>query len=137
MAIHNLPRLENYWSSDPILSVPSINNVMSSKRFIYITQMIHCNDNSKNTPKNYPSHDKLFKVRPIIEALNRNVKRNYKSSNYKMSIDESMIPFKGRSSLKQYMPMKPIKRGYKVWCLADSKTGYILKFDVYTGKSSE
>ncbi|GFS85859.1 hypothetical protein NPIL_346571 [Nephila pilipes] len=35
--------------------------------------------------------------------------------NEMQAIDESMIPFKGRSSLKQYIPNKPIKRGYKVW----------------------
>ncbi|KAJ6647307.1 PiggyBac transposable element-derived protein 4 [Pseudolycoriella hygida] len=45
-----------------------------------------------------------------------------------------MIKFKGRCVLKQYMPMKPIKRGYKVWCLADAVTGFILAFIVYTGK---
>nr|CAI5821849.1 unnamed protein product [Callosobruchus analis] len=38
-----------------------------------------------------------------------------------------MIAFKGRSAIKQFMPMKPVKRGYKVWCLADSQTGYICK----------
>lgn len=31
--------------------------------------------------------------------------------------------------------MKSVKRGYKLWCLADSRTGYILKFENYTGKS--
>ena len=35
------------------------------------------------------------------------------------------------------MPLKPVKRGYKVWCLADSKTGYIQKFDIYTGKTED
>nr|CAI5851117.1 unnamed protein product [Callosobruchus analis] len=48
-----------------------------------------------------------------------------------------MIAFKGRSAIKQFMPMKPVKRGYKVWCLADSQTGYICKFDIYTGKSAD
>ncbi|XP_046986124.1 piggyBac transposable element-derived protein 4-like [Schistocerca americana] len=32
------------------------------------------------------------------------------------------------------MPMKPVKRGYKVWCLADASTGFIINFDIYTGK---
>ena len=31
------------------------------------------------------------------------------------AIDEAMVKYKGRSSLKQYLPMKPIKRGFKVW----------------------
>ena len=30
--------------------------------------------------------------------------------------------------------MKPIKRGIKVWVLADSHNGYFMKFQVYTGK---
>ena len=30
--------------------------------------------------------------------------------------------------------MKPIKWGFKVWCRADSKNGYINNFVVYTGK---
>lgn len=44
-----------------------------------------------------------------------------------------MVKFKGRSSLKQFMKDKPIKRGYKIWMLCD-KSGYNLKFQVYTGK---
>ena len=51
------------------------------------------------------------------------------------SIDEAMIPFKGRSSMKQYMPLKPIKRGFKVWVRADAHNGYVSQFDVYCGKS--
>jgi len=35
------------------------------------------------------------------------------------------------------MPMKPIKRGYKVWNLADSSTGYVLSFDVYAGNNMD
>ena len=45
-----------------------------------------------------------------------------------------MIKFTGCSTLKQFMPMKPVKRGIKVWALADSHNGYFHKFQVYTGK---
>ena len=51
-----------------------------------------------------------------------------------VSIDEVMIPFKGRSSLKQYMPLKPVRRGIKVWVWADASNGYVSSFQVYTGK---
>ena len=47
-----------------------------------------------------------------------------------------MIKFKGRSLLKQYNPMKPIKRGYKIWCLSDDD-GYIHRFQVYVDKTNE
>lgn len=32
-----------------------------------------------------------------------------------IAIDEMIIPFKGRSGLKQYMKAKPKKWGFKVW----------------------
>ena len=34
-----------------------------------------------------------------------------------VAVDEAMIKLQGCPALKQYMPMKPIKRGIKVWLL--------------------
>lgn len=39
-------------------------------------------------------------------------------------LDPNRLRFKGRSSLRQYMPLKPIKRRYKVWIRAD-EGGYV------------
>lgn len=50
------------------------------------------------------------------------------------STDESMVKFKGRNSMKQYIPMKPIKRRYKVLARAEPVTGYLSKFKLYTGR---
>ena len=47
-----------------------------------------------------------------------------------------MIAFKGRSTIKQCLPKKPVKRGFKVWVRADPVSGYVSEFDVYTGKVS-
>lgn len=33
--------------------------------------------------------------------------------------------------------MKPIKRGIKVWVLADSDNGYFCKFEIYSGKKGD
>ena len=51
-----------------------------------------------------------------------------------MDIDKSMIPYFGKfgQALKQRMPMKPIRFGYKVWCL-NLEGGY---FEIYQGKGS-
>ncbi|XP_049782235.1 piggyBac transposable element-derived protein 4-like [Schistocerca cancellata] len=46
-----------------------------------------------------------------------------------------MVAFKGRASLKQYMPMKPTKHKFKIWVAACSVTGHMLSFQVYEGKS--
>ena len=56
--------------------------------------------------------------------------------NCEQAIDEAMIPFQGRSMLKQYLPMKPVKRGIKVWVRADNHNGYFCQFDVYCGKGT-
>ena len=39
----------------------------------------------------------------------------------------------GQSTMKQYLPMKPVKRGFKVWVVADSANGDV---QVYVGKES-
>lgn len=136
MGIHRLPSTDHYWSSDPSLRVDVISDTMPIKRFKKIVENIHLNDNSTQLPRSDPGYDKLHKVRPIVDLLNSVIANEsiYKPSSF-ASVDESMVPFNGRSPIKQYMPLKPVKRGYKVWCIADAKTGFIFKFRVYTGKS--
>ena len=36
--------------------------------------------------------------------------------------------------LKDYLPGKPNKWGFKAWGLADNANGYLLKCDIYKGK---
>ncbi|KAG5861223.1 hypothetical protein JTB14_004838 [Gonioctena quinquepunctata] len=62
----------------------------------------------------------------INEAIvvNRSEFFSYKNNQGKnLSIDESMVSFEGRCSLKQYMPKKNIKRGFMVWVIAYANTG--------------
>ncbi|XP_046993906.1 piggyBac transposable element-derived protein 4-like [Schistocerca americana] len=79
------------------------------------------------------NYDKLHKLRPFLERISHNFQKAL-NPNECMAVDESMIKFKGRSSIKQYLPRKPTKRGYKVWVLAD-KSGYAWTLDIYTGKN--
>ncbi|KAL3193653.1 hypothetical protein MRX96_016996 [Rhipicephalus microplus] len=86
---------------------------------------LHPTDLTKEKKKGEEGYGRLTRVRPLILALNESFKRQYTPS-VLQAIDESMTRFKGRSSLKQYLPMKPIKRGYKVWWRAESQTGYLI-----------
>jgi hypothetical protein len=83
-----------------------------------------------------PGYDKLGKIKPILERV-RKVFRSVYCPPQNISIDEAMIPFKGRSTLKQYMPLKPVKRGIKVWAMSDAVNGYVSEFQVYTGKKKD
>lgn len=135
MGIHQLPTLKCYWSSDPILRVDAIADVMPASRYKKIVENLHLNDNTKQLPRNDANYDKLHKLRPLLDHLNDAIDKVYQSSS-RYSYDESMIKFKGRCFLKQYMPQKPIKWGYKVWCLADAVTGYIISSFIYTGQEA-
>ena len=59
-------------------------------------------------PRGSLGYDKLFKIRPLIEKLSAMFLAMYKP-HHENSIDEAMVGFKGRSSLKQYMPKKPVR----------------------------
>ena len=53
-----------------------------------------------------------------------------------LSLDESMVKFKGRLAFRQYLPAKPTRWGIKQFVLAEAKSGYCLKSVVYSGKTS-
>lgn len=103
------------------------------QQFRALLSNLHFNDNSTAVPRGEPGFDKCHKIRPILEKVAKNCLTKY-HPNRELSIDEAMVGFKGRSSLKQYLPMKPTKRGFKVWCICESTSGYMLNFDVYCGK---
>ncbi|GFO08813.1 PiggyBac transposable element-derived protein 4 [Plakobranchus ocellatus] len=128
MGYHVLPSYTHYWSSEPDLGVEIVAPTMTKSRFQALLSNLHLNNEANAT-----ENDKLWKLRPLIDRLNLNFGKLY-NANQCQSIDESMILFKRRSTLKQYCPMKPIKRGYKLWVRADT-SGYISKFCVYQGKS--
>ena len=74
-------------------------------------------------------------MRPIIDHCTRVFLSSY-DPHCECAVDEAMIPFQGRSTLKQYIPLKPVERGINVWVWADSHNGYFSQFQVYKGKGS-
>lgn len=133
MGIKRTLSYRDHWSSAPDLHDPFISNLITVNRFGWLLSHLHINDNNLQPDRKDPYFDKLYKVRPLVNELSATFAASYLPTEF-LAIDESMIKFKGRSSLKQYMPKKPVKRGYKVWMLCASN-GYNLKFDIYTGKS--
>ena len=47
-----------------------------------------------------------------------------------------MVPFKGKSLLRQYLPNKPHKWGFKIWGRSGI-SGFLYDFGVYQGRSTE
>lgn len=72
MGIHVLPAACNYWSSDPILNVQGVSNVMTASRYKKITENLHCNDNSNTrSVRKVSGHFEYFRrwMQRAIETL--------------------------------------------------------------------
>ena len=132
MGLHTLPALENYWSTNYYLGTPNIVEKFPRTRFKNILRELHFNNNHEAIPRGEIGHDRAHKVRPVIRNVLDKCRTLY-VPHRENAVDEAMMKFKGRSSLKQYMPKKPIKRGYKVWCRCDSHNGFTCDFQVYLG----
>ena len=105
---------------------------MPYRRFRVLLSCLHLADNTKAVPRGQPGYDKLFKLRPLLKIVQENMLNCY-NQHREVSIDEAMVDFKGRSSLRQYMPMKPTKWGFKVWCGSDAWNGLTFNISVYAG----
>ena len=53
-----------------------------------------------------------------------------------LSIDETLIKFKGKIYFRQFIPIKPGRFGIKCFTLAEASSGYGLVSKIYTGKEN-
>ncbi|XP_046396458.1 piggyBac transposable element-derived protein 3-like [Ischnura elegans] len=126
------PRVRLYWSSDTGLKLSLVAENMTINRYEEIRRYLHFTDSSRIPADN---RDKLIKIRPFLDFLHKSFHNALDPEEFQ-SIDEMMIPFKGRSSLKNYLPKKPKKWGYKTWVRA-GVSGYVFCFELYQGASEQ
>ena len=105
MGINHLPVLSDYWKMDPIYRYSPVADRITRDRFCEITRYFHFVDNTVLLPWGDPGYDKLGKVWPVIDTVSKQFLQNY-NPHRENSVDEAMIKFKGRSSMKQYLPKK-------------------------------
>ena len=103
---------------------------MARNRFEKLASSIHITNNLAATDKE--KEDKLWKIRPWLSAL-RSQFLNIPAEEFN-SVDEIMVPFKGKSSIKQYIRGKPNPWGFKLWGRAGA-SGVLYDFDVYQGRA--
>ena len=104
MAIVKEPSIKDYWKTVPIFHYALIASKNLTERFRDIRRYLYLY---------------LAKIHPITDMINKHC-----DEVYDLMRDEAIIKFPGQSAFKQYVPKKPIKRGIKVWVMADSENGY-------------
>ena len=125
MGLIELPTLQDYWSTAWTTRVPFFPMMMSRERFQLIFWLLHVGH--EQTPP-----QRMDKVQAFLDVLLNNFQTSYMPS-CELSIDETMVGFRGRFGPKQYMPKKPVRYGIKAFTMADADQGYMLNILVYTG----
>jgi hypothetical protein len=127
------PDLDLYWSTDPYIETPIYGKLMSRDKYFLILSNFHLVPPQPPVQDTaYP--DPLYKLRPFITMIQRKFSDVY-TPGRDLSFDEGTCPWKGRLKFKVYNPAKPNKFGIKLYQVSESLSGYILGFDIYSGKT--
>ncbi|XP_071256255.1 piggyBac transposable element-derived protein 4-like [Salvelinus alpinus] len=79
--------------------------------------------------------DRLAAVREVWDLWEERLQALY-NPGPEVTVDEQLVPFRGRCPFRQYIPSKPAKYGIKSWVACDAKSSYAWKMQVYTGKAA-
>ena len=122
-----------HWRTHWLLAVPGMQTVMARDRFLLILRFLYLTNNADVVERGRAGYDRASKIRPMIRHLVTAWQAAY-NIEQSISVDELMIAFKGRVSMRQYLPKKPTKWGLKGWVMAGSGSGFVYNWMLYTGK---
>jgi len=120
MGIIQKPTLRSYFSKNYILATPIFGSVISMDRFESICNFVHFNKNDH--VGTYQGPYKLFKIYPVLSHLKTKFQSLFLPGQ-NIAIDESLTPWRGRLSFRQYIPLKSSKFGIKSYELCESSWG--------------
>jgi len=124
--------IRDYWSTDPTISTPIFPRTMSRNRFESIWQAWHFSDNSQQTQDS----GRLFKIWPVYEYFAHKFRSVY-SPKQELSLDESMIPWRGRLKFRTYNPGKITKYGLLVRMVCEAVSGYVYNMEIYSAEGKK
>lgn len=133
MGVVQMPRYRTYWSSE--LRYNAVADFMSRKEFEDHGRYVHFSDNTNliGNRKDAGYHP-LFKIRPLLESLRKQCL--LVAPEQRQSVDEQIIPFKGKNRLRRYLPKKPKRWGFKVLARRCAHTRFTHDFTLHRGSTS-
>lgn len=67
--VHQNTSIRKYWSEN--VGNDIIKSTMTVNMFEKIEEFLHFSNNQNNIPVNQPAHDRLYRIRPILETLKK------------------------------------------------------------------
>lgn len=122
------PTLRLSFSNNPLYYHPIFPATMSCRRYEQILRNLCCSSDEK-------SDDRLHKVSQLLKTL----LRHFQEACYPdevLSLDESLLLFRGRLSFRQYIKGKAAKYGIKFFELC-SIDGYVFNIEIYKGQQEK
>ena len=95
MGVVRQPETRDYWSQSDLLHYSPIASRISRKRFEEIARYFHLVDNSTLPRRGEPGYHRLQKVKPVLDLIRHQFLAVY-NPHCCLSVDEAMIPFKGK-----------------------------------------
>lgn len=123
------------WTKRRFFPNISVKDLFTESRFHQILRFLHFADNSpaQVPQRSDPNFDALWKIRQFINMISQCFEREA-VFDQRVSIDEMIIPYKGRLTYKVYIKNKPKKWGIKIYAMCTTD-GYLGHLEVYAGKS--
>jgi hypothetical protein len=123
------PSLQHFWKKDNLYFFPIFKNAMPRDKFANIFRCLHFQRNPQTG--SCPPTDPLYKIRPLLENFQKSMKNLY-IPNKQLSLDESMLLWRGRLFFRQYIKNKKHKYGVKFYMLTEPN-GLVLRILIYCG----
>ncbi|XP_031582777.2 piggyBac transposable element-derived protein 4-like [Oreochromis aureus] len=128
---------ESLWDSESGRSV--FRAVMPLKTFRAYSSALRFDDRETREPRRVDDrgrYDKLAPIRAVWDEWCARLPVMYRPGP-EVTVDERLVPFRGRCPFRQYMPSKPARYGIKIWVLCDSRSSYAWKMQLYAGKADK
>lgn len=105
---------------------------MTKFRFKFLLSCLRFDD---KTVRIQQAGDKFAPIRKVWDLFIMKCRENYNPGQY-LTIDEQLIPFRGKCRFRMYIPNKPAKYGLKVVMMCDAGAKYMVDALPYLGKGS-
>ena len=125
----NMLSTESIW--DSVYGCGIIRACMSRRRFQVLLQFLRFDDKSTRNARR--QKDPFAPFRDTWDEFMKALSAHYIPGAL-LTIDEQLVPFRGRCSFRQYLPSKPDRYGIKVFWVADAERNFPLLGIPYLGR---
>ncbi|OXA39146.1 Exportin-1 [Folsomia candida] len=126
------PSLKDYWSTNVLIATHYFGEIMSRNRFMQILRGLHF---VNMEDPDLDTTNRFHKLGTILPDIVNNFRRAVNPGEF-LTLDEELMPFRGRLSFRQYNPKKRGRFGIESFLLMDAEKKYVLDILPYQGRST-